>query len=218
MKDILEEVFLHDAVRGSKAIGFITMGQGAPAQTIGYIVKDKTLGAVYAASACGPMPSCNLHTCEPSPNDYKPSMRAKKKPTRKQNIPRPRNAGQWTEARFTAFVKSALRGARWPARYECIKQAFVGMGVNPRTGRACKLHKCPDCGGLFPQNGMQADHIVAVIGPEGFQSWDLFISRLFCEADGFRALCKGCHKTITATERAERAALSKQSSGTEELF
>ena len=145
-------------------------------------------------------------------------MSAKKKPKKRLDLERPRNGGLWTEARFVSFVKSALRGARWPQKYECIKQAFVGMGINPRTGRACKLHKCPDCGGLFPQNGMQADHITAVIGPEGFQTWDLFISRLFCEADGFRALCKACHKTITAAERGERAALSQQSSRVEELF
>lgn len=52
MKDILEEVFLHDAVRGSKAIGFVTMGQGARAQTIGYIVTHESFGAVYVAYTC----------------------------------------------------------------------------------------------------------------------------------------------------------------------
>lgn len=130
----------------------------------------------------------------------------KKKPKRRLDIDRPRNGGEWSEARFVSFVKSALRGARWPQKYECIKAAFIGLGINPKTGRTCKLHLCPECKGTFPQNQMHADHITAVIGPEGFVSWDLFIARLYCEADGFRALCKACHAKCTNIERAERAA------------
>ena len=106
---------------------------------------------------------------------------------------------------MTSFIKSALRGARWPQKYECIKAAFVEHGINPATGHKCKLHKCPECQGLFPQNMMHADHIVPVVGPEGFKTWDLFIERLFCEADGFRALCKPCHNLQTSKERAGRA-------------
>jgi len=60
---------------------------------------------------------------------------------------------------------------------------------------------------------MHADHIIPVIGPEGFVSWDIFIARLYCEADGFRAVCKDCHKIITERERKERASMaSKQPS------
>lgn len=65
---------------------------------------------------------------------------------------------------------------------------------------------------------MHADHIVPVVGPEGFISWDVFIKRLYCEADGFRAICKACHKLITDTERAERAAHSAKPPGTDELL
>jgi hypothetical protein len=133
-------------------------------------------------------------------------MSAKKKPVkRRTDIHRSRNGGQWSEARFTSFIKSALRGARWPQKYECIKAAFVEHGINPATGHKCKLHKCPECQGLFPQNMMHADHVVPVVGPEGFKTWDLFVERLFCEADGFRALCKPCHKLQTSKEQAGRA-------------
>jgi len=54
MNDILEDVFLHDDVRGGKAVGFISAGLGVPAQAIGYIVTHETLGAVYVAYACRP--------------------------------------------------------------------------------------------------------------------------------------------------------------------
>lgn len=129
-----------------------------------------------------------------------PKKQTKKKPKKLKNIDRPRNGGQWTEARFVSFVKSALRGARWPQKYQCIKDAYIEDGINPATGRKCKLHECPQCNGTFPQNQMHADHIIPVVGPEGFQTWDMFIERLFVEADGFQAMCKECHKRITKHE------------------
>ncbi len=146
-------------------------------------------------------------------------MSAKKKPVkRRDNIERPYCNGEWSQARFTSFIKSALRGARWPEKYRAIQNAFIEHGTNPATGRKCKLHLCSICRGLFPQNAVHADHVVPVIGPEGFVSWDLFIERLYCEANGFRALCKGCHKIITDAERAERAAHSSKPPQSDELL
>jgi len=130
--------------------------------------------------------------------------RAKKTVKRRTDIPRPFNGGEWTAARMTSFIKSALRGARWPQKYKAIASAYVRDGINPRTGRKCKLHKCAHCLGLFPQSGVQADHKIPVVGPEGFQSWDVYIERLFCEADGFEILCKKCHAKVTKEEQDER--------------
>lgn len=122
----------------------------------------------------------------------------------RKDIPRPRNGGQWTEAKFHAFVKGALRKAMWPAKFAAIKQAYVKDGINPETGRKCKLHRCEDCKELFPQKGVQADHKIPVVGPEGFVSWDEYIKRLFCEKEGFRILCKECHYKVTQQEQKGR--------------
>jgi hypothetical protein len=127
-----------------------------------------------------------------------------KKLTKKRDVPRTRCNGEWTEARYISFVKSALRGARWPEKYRAVNLAFVEHGINPATGRKCKLHKCSVCRNLFPQNAVQADHIVPVVGSEGFVSWDRFIQRLYCPAEGFRVVCKECHGEITAKERTDR--------------
>lgn len=55
MNTILEDVFLHDDVRGGQAVGFITAGPyKAPGLTIGYIVSHDLLGASYVAYACHP--------------------------------------------------------------------------------------------------------------------------------------------------------------------
>jgi 5-methylcytosine-specific restriction endonuclease McrA len=99
---------------------------------------------------------------------------------------------------------SQLRGGRWPVKYEAIKKAYIDDGINPKTGRRCKLHKCEKCNDCFPASEMQADHINPIIPIEGFDSWENVIKRLYCEIDGFQALCKECHKEKTKEENALR--------------
>ncbi len=130
--------------------------------------------------------------------------KVKKRPVPRPGLDRPFNGGTWTTARMASFIKSALRGAHWPQKYTAIRRAFVREGINPKTGRKCKLHLCSHCRQTFPQGGVQADHIVPVVGPEGFVSWDVYIQRLYCEADGFQVLCKECHAKVTKEEQEER--------------
>lgn len=119
---------------------------------------------------------------------------------------KPFNSGKWSKSRKHSFIMSALRRAQWPVKYECIKTAYVKDGINPKSGRPCKLHLCPVCKALFPQSQMQADHITPVIPIGGFDSWDGVISRLYCELDGYEPLCKDCHKTRTKKQNEERKA------------
>ena len=122
---------------------------------------------------------------------------------------KPRNGGEWTESRYQSFIKSALRGARWPQKYKAIQGAYIKDGVNPATGRKCKLHLCCECGGEFPASGVQADHIEPVVPLTGFDSWDALIERLYCEVEGFQVMCRGCHKIKTKEENAIRRANKK---------
>ena len=96
----------------------------------------------------------------------------------------------------------------WPPKYVCIDKAFVGQGINPATGRKCKMFRCAACQEQFPAKQMKADHIEPVVGFEGFQDWNTFIARLFVEADGFQAICAGCHDKKTAEERQVRRAVA----------
>jgi hypothetical protein len=125
-------------------------------------------------------------------------------PKKQRMIDKPYNGGQWTAARYRSFVMSALRGARWPQKYGCINAAFVRWDVVGK--RRVKLHRCTSCGKLYPRNQMQADHIQPVVPVTGFDSWDKVIARLYCEADGFQAVCKPCHRTKTLDENKERRA------------
>jgi len=117
---------------------------------------------------------------------------------------KPFNQGQWTVARKRSFIMSALRRAQWPVKYAALKLAYVGDGINPATGRKCKLHKCFECDELFPAKDMRADHIKPIVPVTGFDSWDAVIERLFCEIEGFQALCVDCHAIKTKAENAER--------------
>ncbi len=117
---------------------------------------------------------------------------------------KPHNAGKWTDARKRSFIMSALRRAQWPPKYASIEKAYVRDGINPKTGKPCKLHLCPVCDKLHPKGMMQADHIHTVIPLAGFDSWDNVISRLYCEADGFEAICRDCHKTRTKEQNLQR--------------
>lgn len=119
-------------------------------------------------------------------------------------VERTRASGTWTEARWTSFVKSALRGAsrKWKPKNDCLRKARVSRGI----------YKCACCGGEFPKhtiengkkvNNANVDHIKPVIDPAtGFTTWDDYIENLFCEEENFQVLCHGCHEIKTNEEKA----------------
>ena len=108
-----------------------------------------------------------------------------------------------------SFIMSALRKARWGQKYQAIRNAYFDDGINPKTGRSVKLHRCAICDDCFMANEMHADHLSPVVPLTGFDSWDGVIERMFCEADGFQALCIPCHKELTKEENEERRRLKQ---------
>ena len=130
-----------------------------------------------------------------------------KKNNKKEPKEKPYNDGQWTQARFNSFIKSALRKAstRWPPGYGALNDAFVGSAINPESGRMCKHYKCAVCGESFPAKRVAKDHIVPVIDPrKGWQNWTEYITRLFCDVDCFQIICAEDHDAKTARERKVR--------------
>jgi 5-methylcytosine-specific restriction endonuclease McrA len=119
---------------------------------------------------------------------------------------KPYNNNTWTQARFNAFIKSALRSAsvRWPPRYQVLEGAYVGTRINPKTNRRAKFYKCNKCLYDFVGKDVQVNHITPVVPVSGFDSWDGVIQRMFCEQSGLEVLCIPCHKTITDQENKER--------------
>lgn len=117
---------------------------------------------------------------------------------------RTRNSGRWTEARFRAFVVSALRMAsrRWPPKAEVLKEARRGTMFSKKAHREVSAYLCAECGYLFTYTQMQVDHKKPVVDPvQGFKGWGRFIERLFCEKEHLQAVCKPCHKRKGDEER-----------------
>ncbi len=120
-----------------------------------------------------------------------------------------RNGGEWTEARFTSFIRGGLRSIsmRWPPKNRVKQNARIQRGLYLCAGYKTEPHEVPAslppaCGNKRRINNSVVDHISPVIDPRrGFVSWDELIKRLFCEADGFQLLCHECHSAKTADER-----------------
>lgn len=90
-------------------------------------------------------------------------------------------------------VIGILRSAsvRWPEKSEAKKRARVDRGQ----------YKCNLCGGFFKDKEIQMDHINPVIDPyKGWESFDVFIEKLFCSADKYQALCFLCHDAKSKVE------------------
>jgi len=125
----------------------------------------------------------------------------------KKQVIKPRNGGEWTEARYRSFITSALRSAsrRWPPKYSALKAALIGRKENKKTGKLAQHYKCAVCVGEFVANDVQVDHIYPVVDPDvGFVSWDKYIENMYCEEVSFQILCLSCHKEKTLREKLKR--------------
>jgi len=117
------------------------------------------------------------------------------------------NGGKWTIGRFNSFITSTLRAGarRWQPKYDTLNAAKTEKKINEKTGRLAQHYRCQLCLKEFTTKDMEVDHINPVVDPlTGFESWDVFINRLYCEAENLQALCKTCHKAKTLEEKQER--------------
>lgn len=106
---------------------------------------------------------------------------------------------------FKSFIVSTLRRAsyRWPARSDALKAAKVAYGK----------YKCAQCNNIYARKDVSIDHKEPVIGVEGFQTWDIYISRMFCEASNFQILCSDCHDAKSLAEKEQRKLWKKENKG-----
>ena len=110
-----------------------------------------------------------------------------------KKVPRTRNDGKWTEARYFGFIRSALRSAfqRWGPKHSAKQAAKV----------AYNTYVCAHCDGWFGARQVEVDHIVQCGSLRSYDDLPGFVERMFCEADGFQVLCKDCHQAKTNAER-----------------
>lgn len=95
-----------------------------------------------------------------------------------------------------AWIIGALRKAsyRYPPRYKAKNASKIGRNQ----------YTCSTCHGVFGTREVQLDHLVPVVGPDGFVDWNSYIERMFCDEEGFAVVCKPCHQIKTQAENKER--------------
>jgi hypothetical protein len=119
---------------------------------------------------------------------------------------KPRNSGQWSEARFNSFIKSLLRKGtqRWGPKNLVLQEARVSKGVYRCAGCQEDVPVTVKLEGKKRTRNVFVDHISPIVDPQkGFTTWDEYIERMFCEKEGLQLLCKDCHDKKTAQERQE---------------
>ena len=108
--------------------------------------------------------------------------------------------------KLKAFAISLLRKGtfKWKPRGEAKKKYKVQVGEF-KTGRAKFGYRCAMCEGIFKSGEVKMDHVDPVVDPkEGWQGFDVYIERMYCEEDNYQCLCPSCHDEKTAIETAER--------------
>ncbi len=109
------------------------------------------------------------------------------------------------DTKLKNFIIVTLRRAsfRWKPRGEAKKRYKVHAGEYS-TGRKKYAYRCAMCEGIFKSGEVKMDHIDPAVPLEGWQGFDVFIERMFCDEEGFQCLCEGCHDEKTGIEREER--------------
>jgi 5-methylcytosine-specific restriction endonuclease McrA len=106
------------------------------------------------------------------------------------------------DKRFRSYLMSVLRKASrfWAPARQCLVNARLYRGI----------YKCASCSKEVGPKEIKIDHINPVIPIEGFKSWDEVVDRLFCELEGYQAICKTCHDAKTSSENDQRRICKKK--------
>lgn len=106
---------------------------------------------------------------------------------------------EWSEAKFWSFVRSGLRAQhiKWPPAQNVMKQ-----GRRKVEGKKWKFeHQCEMCKEWFPEREIEKDHITPTGSLKCLEDLAGFVDRMFVSEEGYRKLCKGCHRIVTNEER-----------------
>lgn len=122
-----------------------------------------------------------------------------------------------TEAAYFTWIRGRLRQLwqKWPPRNELKKEKRVrapvlgedGNQIVYKTGKKKGRLKyrwelpCEQCGGVYPQSQVEADHLEPAGACTNAVQVGTFLYRLLVSKDKLRLLCKPCHKIITYSER-----------------
>ena len=99
-----------------------------------------------------------------------------------------------------SYLRGVLRKAflQAPIKTEVLRRAKVGQ-----SGKVF-LYACATCSAITTRKECQIDHLIPVTPLRGWDDWNGFIERMFCDTDNLQVLCKPCHRAKTLEENVER--------------
>jgi len=102
----------------------------------------------------------------------------------------------WSWKPYTNVKQKAKRDA---ATYECnVCGKYCYTGKSDKTFDRI-VEENPDT--VVEKGAIYIDHTIPVIDPKiGFENFDTFIKRLFCEEENLNPMCKKCHDQKTDEE------------------
>lgn len=102
-----------------------------------------------------------------------------------------KNKEGFEKFRHNFAVAILRRGSyKWPSKNIIKIEARVERG----------MYKCASCSQCFGPKDIQVDHISPVIPVSGWDNFDNYIERLYCDSNSLQVLCKLCHSNKTAVE------------------
>lgn len=116
-----------------------------------------------------------------------------------------------TKYNANSAIRGALRRAfaRSPVVKEIIAESRRETPKYKKDGTLAKKpsvqRQCQVCDEWVGSTKIVVDHIEPVISvDDGFQDWNVFIARLWCDRSNLQRICHTCHHVKTQTERIDR--------------
>lgn len=100
----------------------------------------------------------------------------------------------------------------WPGKAIARDNAkrYVGDGEYKNGNPKIKvMYECAHCKALVDRDEGQMDHREPVIAIKGFNDWNDFVARLFCNPDAYDHLCIPCHSKKTNAENRNRPSFQR---------
>lgn len=113
-----------------------------------------------------------------------------------------RNGGRWTQAKYEATIKNALRKI---SMYWCTGDDYLKTIRRDKTeasgpGKHKYEYPCEHCDKWMKREDVELDHKVPV---GSVKDWNGLIERMFCEINGWNSLCHECHVKKTNQEKVD---------------
>lgn len=110
-----------------------------------------------------------------------------------------------------AAIRGALRRAfaRSPFVYEIVQESRREVPKYNKDGSLAKKpavqRQCEVCKNWVGSTKISVDHVIPVVSVEdGFQDWNEFMARLWCDRSNLQRICDDCHDIKTYQEKIDR--------------